>query len=72
MRDVLRDVFYFLFKNVEVIGKWFLLVICMSDFENFYVNGILSIIVLEVVVVMVLVICRSEKIVILLYFLEYI
>lgn len=71
MRDVLRDVFYFLFKNVEVIGKWFLLVICMSDFENFYVNGILSIIVLEVVVVMVLVICRSEKIVILLYFLEY-
>lgn len=71
MRDVLRDVFYFLFKNVEVIGKWFLLVICISDFENFYVNGILSIIVLEVVVVMVLVICRSEKIVILLYFLEY-
>lgn len=61
MRDVLRDVFYFLFKNVEVIGKWFLLVICMSDFENFYVNGVLSIIVLEVVVVMVLVICRSEK-----------
>lgn len=55
MRDVLRDVFYFLFKNVEVIGKWFLLVICISDFENFYVNGILSIIVLEVVVV-----CRSE------------
>lgn len=61
MRDVLRDVFYFLFKNVEVIGKWFLLVICMRDFENIYVNGILSIIVLEVVVVMVLVICRSEK-----------
>lgn len=61
MRVVLRDVFYFLFKNVEVIGKWFLLVICMSDFKNFYVNGVLSIIVLEVVVVMVLVICRSEK-----------
>lgn len=58
--DVLKEVFYVIINYVEIMGKWYLLVICMNGFVNEYEKRIFIIIVRDVVVVMVMVIGRWE------------